>query len=378
MIIAILTPIPVEHAAILSQLEVVEKKIVDGSRYIVGQFEGLYHSFTVVTQLSGAKNETTALAVEKVIQHFKPVIILLAGVGGGIKDVEIGDVVVGTKYYGYEFGKVTKEGFASRPESGYYSNELVTLARAVAEKNTWRQRVTTTISSHVVFGAIASGNKVITATDSDTYRLIKKNYNDAIVIEMEAVGLGQAMRPYPAIRFLNVRGISDLLDGKSLSDANGSQKWAAKNMAAFVYELLYQLEISHFKILGSMDIKALSKRIIELILPAIKSETPSPENGSKNEVSASIQKLHNKVEPFFSEEYTELQKWPEDNDAQTAAWMKLKRVFEKEEGLLKEIVPLLKKAQEEPGGINSNFEYKKNILKNSNISVGGDFHLGDR
>ncbi|MBI1227822.1 MAG: hypothetical protein GC192_21485 [Bacteroidetes bacterium] len=262
MRVAILTPTPVEHCAILALLPDSTEKMLGGDRYRIGRFQGRHHLLEIITQEAGSKNENIALATERVIKNFQPTVVILAGVAGGVKDVSIGDVMVGTKYYGYEFGKVTPDGFATRPQSGYYSKELLTLAQSVAGNWEWRSRAKNTLAK-VVFGAIAAGNKVVAATDSDAYRLLKQTYNDTTAIEMEAVGFGQAMLSYPAIRFLNVRGISDLLDGKSKSD--GSQELAAQNMAGFVFELLYQLDVSQFKIMGNMGVKELSKEIIELV-----------------------------------------------------------------------------------------------------------------
>jgi hypothetical protein len=51
------------------------------------------------------------------------------------------------------------------------------------------------------------------------------------------------MLSYPAIPHINIRGISDLLDGKDTADAGGSQVLAADNMAAFVVEVVWRLDV---------------------------------------------------------------------------------------------------------------------------------------
>ncbi len=368
MNVAILTPIPVEHCAVLAQLPHSLEQIVDGNRYLSGQFQGKHHSFHIITQQAGSKNESIALATEKVIRQFQPLVVILAGVAGGVKDVAVGDVVVGTKYYGYEFGKVTPDGFVTRPESGYYSKELQAVAQSVADNDNWRRRAKNAATAKVVFGAIASGNKVVAATDSDAYRLLKQTYNDTTAIEMEAVGFGQAMQSYPAIRFLNVRGISDLLDGKSKSDATGSQELAAENVAAFVFELVYQLDVSQFKVFGNMDVKELSRQIVEVVTQADK---PGMANHS-------LQTLLQKVQPLIPSELGALKNNPNDVDAQADARSELKRALQGKEDLRKELEGMIAKIKKEKAGSNVVIENSKNVIQGSQISVGGDFHLGDK
>ncbi len=243
MNLAIITPIQVELDAVLSKLPSYREQILEGIRYLHVPFNGIHHSFNLVLQLGGAKNENTALATEKVMRKFMPQAVILCGVAGGVKDVNIGDVVVGTKFYGYDFGKVTSDGFKTRPESGYYSKHLLATAQSVAANAVWRNRCRNNQPCKVIFGAIAAANKVVAATDSAEFRRIKDDFNDTTAVEMEAVGFSQAMHFYPNIPHINIRGISDLLNNKSKSDEGGSQELAADNMAAFVLELVYQLQL---------------------------------------------------------------------------------------------------------------------------------------
>ena len=66
----------------------------------------------------GIGGTNTAVDAQRAITHFKPQIILFVGIAGGIKDVGLGDIVVATKVYGYESGRVEAQGFRSRPEVG--------------------------------------------------------------------------------------------------------------------------------------------------------------------------------------------------------------------------------------------------------------------
>lgn len=102
MNVVILTPIPVEQDAILRHLAPYTEKEVGKSHYVIGAVKNEHGTIQVVSQLTGPGNTTVALAAEKAIHNFQPMVIILAGIAGGVKDVAIGDIAVGTKFYGYD------------------------------------------------------------------------------------------------------------------------------------------------------------------------------------------------------------------------------------------------------------------------------------
>ncbi|GEM_PF-810841 len=372
--IAILTPIPLEHKAILAHLVSQTEREVEGSRYVSGQFEGKNGVFNIVTHQTGSGNSTVALATEKTIRLFQPVVVILAGIAGGIKDVVLGDVVVGTKFYGYESGKETETGFVVRPEAGYYSKDLLATAQSVAGNDRWQKRVVGgSPEAKVVFGPIASGDKVIAATDGAVYRLLKQSFNDTTALEMESIGFGQAMQFHPGIRFGNIRGISDLLEGKSHADAGGSQERAAANMAAFIFEMLDQLDISQFKIMG-MDLKELAKQMLEMALPITKMEAGGQDFSRTTSESAVA--LWQKVKSLLAEEYNALKNAPDDADVKAEARIALRHALEGKTALQTELESLLREAKKS-GNAGVAISDSKNVIQGSNITVGGDFRLGD-
>ncbi len=246
MKVLILTPIQIEHEAVLAHLSDHQEEIVEGSRFVLGTFSGKSHQFEVVTQVTGSGNSTIALATERAVKRFRPIMVLLVGVAGGVKDVGIGDIVVGTRYYDYECAHESNEGTKARPRSGHYSKPLKALAESVNANKGWWNRLQGDLIPNVVFGTIASGSKIMAGTESQLFRFLKNSYNDTTAIEMEAAGFGEAMRDYPHIYALNIRGISDLLDGKQQADRAGSQELASANVAAFVFEMIHQFSSANF------------------------------------------------------------------------------------------------------------------------------------
>lgn len=360
MKVAIITPIQVELDAVLSKVSSYQEKLQDETRYLIAPFSGKHHSFQLILQLGGSKNENTALVTDRLVRNFHPDVVILCGVAGGVKDVAVGDVVIGTKYYGYEFGKETHDGFVARPEAGHYSRELITMAQSVAASADWRKKCSNDKPCKVVFGAIAAGNKVIAATDSAAYKVLKQTYNDTTAIEMEAVGFGEAMRSYPAIRFINIRGISDLLDNKSHADAGGSQELAADNMAALVLELIYRLNIAAFKIFGNMNLKELSKEIIDLVTQLNRADAPL---GTKNS-------LLEVLEPLIGDELKVMKDQPADADAKAEAKSELRRILEGKEELQKQLEAMLERGKEES-------QMKVAVSNSENVVQGNIMHAGN-
>lgn len=232
--IVILCPLAVEFDAVCQLLENPheERDPVFNQTYEMGYVTSASYRWKVALVETGSRIETLVSVTEKFGHALKPKYLLLTGVAGGIKDVSVGDLVIATKAYGYDSGKETHGGFASRPDAINHPKEILTICRRLARKYNTEKK-----PCKVIFGPIASGNKVIASTESTTYQIIKKYYNDTIAVEMEAIGFAKVASE-SGVQFANIRGISDLLDNKSESDKHGSQELASKRAAEFVIGLI--------------------------------------------------------------------------------------------------------------------------------------------
>ena len=242
----ILTALPVEYEAVRAHVNECQEKEYKGTLYEQGIFSTQGGFWEIGIAQIGAGNTTAAFEIERAIVHFQPQVVLFVGVAGGLKDVRIGDVVVATKVYGYETGKAASEGFLPRADVGESSYRLLQRAQAEARKPDWRLRIRETANTtpRVFVGPIASGEKVIAASRSELARFLQGMYSDALAVEMEARGFLKAVHANEHIQALIIRGISDLLDGKSQADASGSQEIAARYASAFAFQVLGRLDPS--------------------------------------------------------------------------------------------------------------------------------------
>ena len=210
MIILILNPIEKEQLAIKKYLRDASNYSEEGFYYIKGAYSGKFHDFRVYSVLTGARNAPMALAADKAIRQFKPDFIFLIGIAAGIKDVKIGDIVVGTKTYSYESGKIKDGKYLGRPDVFNFTPELINLSRRIKADNLWTNRVVGTIKNktNIEFGPIISGDRVLDSSDAQEFEIIANHYNDTKALEMEAHGFGEALKHHPQVLSLLIRGIS--------------------------------------------------------------------------------------------------------------------------------------------------------------------------
>ncbi len=239
--VVIVTALDLETKAVLRHLGDYSDDVVEqGTVFYTGKFL----EWDVAVVETGPGNIGVAAIAARAFGLFRPEIALFVGVGGGVKDVALGDVVVATKVYGYEGGKDTASGFAPRSDLQHSAHGLEQRARALAKTSKWRDRLDPARpgpeGQKLLVGPIAAGEVVVASKKSDTAKFLKAHYGDSLALEMEGRGFLEAVHIHSLLGTV-VRGISDLLSRKTVADKAGWQEKAADAASAVAFELLAKL-----------------------------------------------------------------------------------------------------------------------------------------
>jgi len=243
--IVVLTALNTEYRAICGHLVNLEERRLAGTIFKVGQLAGT--GTAVAVAVLGVGTAGAAALAERSLNEFQPDALLFVGVGGALQPhLNLGDVVVATKVYGYHGGNEEDGRFKARPEAWPASHRLEQHARQVELDGSWRALAPRDErrgkrKPQVHFGSIASGDVVLNSRDTPLARQLDGTYNDALAIEMESAGSAKAAQ-LREVAMLTIRGISDKADGdKHAADRSGWQEIAAANAAAFAASLIMRL-----------------------------------------------------------------------------------------------------------------------------------------
>ncbi|HET9899342.1 MAG TPA: hypothetical protein VFQ44_30825 [Streptosporangiaceae bacterium] len=244
-LVVVLTALDLEYQAVRAHLANVRKRLHPaGTLFETGQLPD--NSGEIALAVAGEGNGAAAVLAERAIAMFRPRALLFAGVAGAVKDdIDIGDVVVATRVYGYHGGKDEDDGFLARPRAWDAPHELDQLARYIARTASWTRLLAPSWRKRepvVHFKPIAAGEVVLNSRDTPLARQLHRTYNDAAAIEMESAGVSQAGHLNRSLPVLTVRGISDRADGaKRAADEADWQSTAAAVAAAFVVTLAAEI-----------------------------------------------------------------------------------------------------------------------------------------
>jgi adenosylhomocysteine nucleosidase len=187
---------------------------------------------------------SAAVATANLIQRYRPRVVVLVGIAGGIDPgLDIGDVVIPDQVICYDARRVAPDGIHHRGEATRLPREATLAVNDFF--STLDEPVTLLAPGHrvpfrVVRGSLGSGGAVITDKDAEIRRYLRRFDEKCRIVETEAGGLVQAVREQAPGRhvpasWLVVRGISDHADENK---GHRDHDLAAEHAAAAFVELL--------------------------------------------------------------------------------------------------------------------------------------------
>jgi len=226
-----------------------------------GTFVSPHGTWDIFAAEAGRGNLRASVIAAVGIVTLRPDIVIFLGVAGGCKDVVKGDVVAAEKVYHYECGADAVT-FKPRPDTGQPSHRMIQLARAVSRRNAWQHRIILAPdkSPSGYIGALASGEKIVKKKRSATYKLIKASFSDALAAETEGAGVLEAVHVCRDIDAIVIRGISDTINDKNEEQDAEWQPIAARNAAAFAFEMLARLAVSDVDLLRKARMALMAER----------------------------------------------------------------------------------------------------------------------
>jgi len=133
---------------------------LQGTIYQVGSCASKQGPLRVAVAQIGMGGLSAATETERAIQFFHTHLSLFVGIVGGLKDVQLGDVVAVTKVYAYESGKAGQT-FEPRPELWRASYALEQRARHESSAEAWLACLNADPTPRAYIGALAAGEKVL-------------------------------------------------------------------------------------------------------------------------------------------------------------------------------------------------------------------------
>ena len=237
--VLIVTALPLERQAIITHLSSNSYDETLMADVAVWPTQNPYYEIYHI--MCGAGNLKAQGAVNQLLKKgIKPRLAFFAGVCGGVKDSEVGDVVFSTKVYYTEGGKEEDDGVMARPLMKETNETLVQLAVRIADTK-WQPEDHGMARPPSATPAVIASSEQVLASVAPTargYQQIKKTFNDTQAVDMEAYGFLKAMQDEGVKLCMVLRGVSDKIKKKGESDAQGSQPQAVRHVAAFLFPLL--------------------------------------------------------------------------------------------------------------------------------------------
>jgi len=255
--IAVLSVIEEETNAVQRVFSLTRR--VPGKPYFVADDADLERPLIVNSEV-GRANLQAGGSVRDVIEHWRAEVLILCGIAGGINGreaVEVGDIVVPEYIHYSSFAKLSEKGQQLRyiaydhPSMCLHSN----YAAPLRFDDSWmsdelRGLLPQGKRPRVFIESLIAGDKVLGDPTSEEQIRLLQQFDDAVAVDMESVGLCRAvaaarLSPSYNPRLLVIRGISDIVNDEANNAQRAANKVAAATIAAIFAKRVVDDIIEH-------------------------------------------------------------------------------------------------------------------------------------
>ncbi|MFG3166468.1 hypothetical protein [Streptomyces sp. NPDC048200] len=221
--VAVLTAVRGETEA-LRQVAGLSLRVPTWDYYIAPDADPLFPK--VIHREINRNNIQSGESVREVIEHWRPELLVLCGIAGGInnrENVTVGDIVIPRYIHYYTFAKLTAGGQQRRyipfdyPSIYLHGRYLAPLQY----DSSWitdslRSALPANCNPKVHVDSLVAGDKIYGNPDAEDQKVLVQQYDEAVAVDMESVGVCRgvaAMRNDPQYnpRLLIVRSVSDMI-----------------------------------------------------------------------------------------------------------------------------------------------------------------------
>jgi len=247
--LVILTAVDREYEKMRERLSNFVREDIDGgNRYEIFQESIGSHKVNVIIGMTGQGNSEASARTTHAIKQYDPILVVFVGTCGFIKDAQIGDIVVVTRAYDFLRGKDTDLGFNAKPVGKEITSIFRSYCQSLSQKiNRGELQSEIFAGTSIHLGPVASSSVIVAGDHTQTKELIRRNYHDAIAVEMEGFGFHTAVYENNYHNAVVIRGVTDDAANKdNLSDRDIQPKVMEK-ACVFVMEfvnLFFDQEIS--------------------------------------------------------------------------------------------------------------------------------------
>jgi adenosylhomocysteine nucleosidase len=215
--ILVLTPLALEHAALLKALNELDNS------------SGINSGRSLEVAVGGHGKVQFALTTQLLIQKFKPKLVVCAGAAGSLfSELRVGDVVVSEATIEHDF----KLKFVDRP--------LPVFPGCLSSVDLLRRRAVDFEKFRLHIGRVASGDEDI--IDADRAGELRTE-TDCIAVAWEGAGGARAARLH-GVSFVEIRGITDAGNNQAAAEFQKNLPRAMSHVAEVIAELVGAYEVS--------------------------------------------------------------------------------------------------------------------------------------